>query len=273
MTKDLFVGGFPYETTAEELSMPFREFGTVLGVKILVDRLTGRSRGIGFVEMSTSDEARAAMEKLNGAAFGSRKIFVSEARPQEKRPAGPAGKPGFVERRSGKDRRQARGASGGGEKRADKPGFPVKEGWEKRPSSGGGTRKWSGGRKEWEKRPAFGGQKPAWDRKPKTGGDAWRGERPGADESRREGFFERKKKWAGKPAFPGKKEWEKRPAFGGDKRTGFAGKKRWGSGESGGGPKDAWKRKPEAGGEKRKWSGSNKKWAGKPKISREHGGR
>ena len=95
MTTQLFVGGFPYETTQEQLAAHFRSCGTVKDVKILLERNTGRSRGLGFVEMSSAAEAKAAMAKLNGSDFGSRKIFVSEARPQEKRPGGFLAKPGF----------------------------------------------------------------------------------------------------------------------------------------------------------------------------------
>ena len=94
MTNKLFVGGFPYETTQEQLTELFKTCGKVKSVKILTDRETGRSRGISFVEMSSETEAKAAIDKLNGTNLGTRKIFVTEARPPEKRPAGgPAGRP------------------------------------------------------------------------------------------------------------------------------------------------------------------------------------
>jgi len=88
VTNKLFVGGFPYETTQEQLTELFKACGTVKSVKILMDRETGRSRRISFVEMATEAEAQAAINKLNGTNLGARKIFVTEARPPEKRPAG-----------------------------------------------------------------------------------------------------------------------------------------------------------------------------------------
>jgi len=180
MINNLFVGGFPYETTQEELSALFATCGKVLSAKILVERETGRSRGIGFVEMSTEAEARSAIANLNGKSLGARKIFVSEARPSDKKPGGAGGKPGFVERRSGKDRRQAKGSFGGvdarrgerpapGEGRregpfehkkkwAGKPDFPGKKKWEKRPGPGGDKPKGFGGKKPWGDKPRkFGG--------------------------------------------------------------------------------------------------------------------
>src|SRR4051812_40292910 len=125
MANNIYVGGFPYKTTKEELAKLFAACGTVLSAKIILDRETGRPKGFGFVEMSTDEEAKAAVAKLNGAFIGDRKIFVVEGRVDKTRPQGytpkpsfapkaPAGAPkapGFVERRSGKDRRaQAAGA-------------------------------------------------------------------------------------------------------------------------------------------------------------------
>ena len=229
MNNNLFVGNFPYETTQEELSALFRPHGRVMSVKILVDRETGRSRGIAFVEMSAEAEAAAAIAKLNGTILGAREIFVAEARPREKGPLGPSGKPGFVERRSGKDRRQAPGGPGGGfprrEEAARKPGFAGKKPWEKRPPFGGP-------KKPWEKRPAFGGgPKKEWDRKPGFGPAKGQG-------------FAGKKKWEKRPAFGSapKKPWGSKPGPGGDKRKGFGDKKKWTPGGPGG-PKK-WGAKP-----------------------------
>jgi len=195
MNSSLFVAGFPYETDQEELAGLFRTCGTVRSVKILVERETGRSRGIGFVEMSSGVEARAALAKLNGAALGGRKIFVSEARPQERGPSASVGKPGFVERRSGKDRRQAGGNPGGGDARrgeppaarddrrnasfnqkgswAGKPDFPGKKKWAKGPSSGGDKREGPGSRKKWG--PGGPGGANKWGGKPKRFGGGFRG--------------------------------------------------------------------------------------------------
>ena len=109
MGNNLFVTGFPYEMTQEDLGKLFAEFGTVLNVKILVERDTGRSRGIAFVLMATEAEADAAMKKLNGSMVGERKIFVIEAKPAEKAEAGYTG----PERRSGRDRRRIPPAAAG----------------------------------------------------------------------------------------------------------------------------------------------------------------
>jgi RNA recognition motif-containing protein len=115
MTSKLFVGGLPAETTHADLVKLFATTGPVFGVKIVMDRKTNRSKGFAFVEMATPADAQAALKKLDGYKLVDRRIFITEARPQVKRvedlePAKPPvkpvpGKPGFVERRSGKDRR------------------------------------------------------------------------------------------------------------------------------------------------------------------------
>ena len=120
MTSKLFVGGLPATTTHADLVKLFGTAGSVFGVKIVMDRETNRSKGFAFVEMATEADAQAALKKLDGHKLVDRRIFITEARPQEKRavepevkPAGkPAAKPvpgapGFVERRSGKDRRKS----------------------------------------------------------------------------------------------------------------------------------------------------------------------
>ena len=85
MNKRLFVAGLPFSTTEEELKTLFAEVGTVVSAKVIIDRDTGRSKGFGFVEMSTPEEASAAITKLNGSDYGGRKLVVSEARPMEER--------------------------------------------------------------------------------------------------------------------------------------------------------------------------------------------
>jgi RNA recognition motif-containing protein len=95
MGKKMFVGGLPYEVDEAKLRELFSPYGKVVGVKVIMDRETGRSKGFGFVEMSTDDEAKAATDKLNNSALGERKIFVNEARPMEPRAPGSFGpKPG-----------------------------------------------------------------------------------------------------------------------------------------------------------------------------------
>jgi RNA recognition motif-containing protein len=85
MTKKLFVGSLTFELTSQELEQIFAEVGKVESANIITDRETGRSRGFGFVEMSTEDEAKQAIEKLNGKDVGGRKIVVAEAKPQPER--------------------------------------------------------------------------------------------------------------------------------------------------------------------------------------------
>jgi RNA recognition motif-containing protein len=87
----LYVGSLPYSTTEQQLSELFSQYGTVTSAKVITDRYTGQSRGFGFVEMSTGEEAQKAIAALNGSALGGRTLVVNEARPQEKRPYGGGG--------------------------------------------------------------------------------------------------------------------------------------------------------------------------------------
>ena len=82
MAKRLFVGGLPYATTDDQLKDLFAQAGNVVSAQIVIDRMSGRSKGFGFVEMSTDDEATKAIESLNGTDFGGRKLAVNEARPK-----------------------------------------------------------------------------------------------------------------------------------------------------------------------------------------------
>ena len=86
MGKKLFVGGLPFATTSEELEKLFADAGTVESANVITDRMTGRSRGFGFVELSSDEEAKTAIEKLNGNKVGDRAIIVSEAKPHAERP-------------------------------------------------------------------------------------------------------------------------------------------------------------------------------------------
>ncbi|HMO40889.1 MAG TPA: RNA-binding protein [Saprospiraceae bacterium] len=78
---NLFVGNLSYKTTDDELTQAFAAYGEVSSARVLTDRNTGRSKGIGFVEMPNDDEAQAAIEGLNGADLSGRNIRVEEARP------------------------------------------------------------------------------------------------------------------------------------------------------------------------------------------------
>lgn len=85
MAAKLFVGGLPYATTSDELREAFAKAGQVADANVVMDKMTGRSRGFGFVEMANDEDAKKAIDTLNGSELGGRKIFVSEARPQAPR--------------------------------------------------------------------------------------------------------------------------------------------------------------------------------------------
>ncbi len=85
MATKLFVGSLAYSVTDAELEAAFAEAGTVVSAKVIMDRDTNRSRGFGFVEMSTEEEAQNAVKLLNEKELGGRRIIVSEARPQQPR--------------------------------------------------------------------------------------------------------------------------------------------------------------------------------------------
>jgi len=193
MANNIYVGGFPYKTSKEDLAKLFSACGKVLSAKVILDRETGRPKGFGFVEMSTDAEAALAVEKLNGSFIGDRKIFVVSGRPQKgpapkrdftPRPAG--ARPAFVERRSGKDRRGAAGGPPASGRRDAAPSFtpahapaaPTAKKWEKKP--------FDATKKPWEKKPFDPAKKP-WVKKP---------------------FAASKEPWAKKP-FDKKKPWTK----------------------------------------------------------------
>lgn len=92
--KNLYVGNLPYTTGEAELRQLFEPHGQVDRASVVIDRETGRSRGFGFVEMANDAEANAAIEKLNGFAFGGRPLVVNEAKPREERPRGGGGSRG-----------------------------------------------------------------------------------------------------------------------------------------------------------------------------------
>ncbi|HKL33860.1 MAG TPA: RNA-binding protein [Tangfeifania sp.] len=79
---NIYVGNLPYSVVEEDLREIFEEYGEVASVKIINDKLTGRSKGFGFVEMDEDDEARKAIEELNNADLSGRNIKVNESRPR-----------------------------------------------------------------------------------------------------------------------------------------------------------------------------------------------
>lgn len=89
MAKRLFVGGIPYAATEDQLQEYFAKIGTVVSCNIITDKYTGRSKGFGFIEMSTEEEAKKAMETYDGQDFEGRKITVKEARPMQERSTKP----------------------------------------------------------------------------------------------------------------------------------------------------------------------------------------
>ena len=91
MSTKLYVGSLPYSTTEQQLHDLFAQYGSVQSAKVITDRYTGQSRGFGFVEMATGEEAQKAIAALNGSNMGGRTLVVNEARPQEKRPFGGGG--------------------------------------------------------------------------------------------------------------------------------------------------------------------------------------
>lgn len=115
MGKRLYVGGLPFETTDAELQQVFTACGRVESAKVIIDKMSGRSKGFGFVEMATDVEAQAAILKFNGSSMGSRQITVNEARPME-------------------DRKKSGGYGGGGGRRDGGGGF----GGGRRDGGGGG---------------------------------------------------------------------------------------------------------------------------------------
>ena len=85
MNKKLYVGGLPYSVTDEQLAELFESHGTVESAKVITDRYTDRSRGFGFVEMSTQAEAEQAIQSLNGSELEGRSLTVNISKPREDR--------------------------------------------------------------------------------------------------------------------------------------------------------------------------------------------
>ena len=92
MASKLYVGGLAYSVTEAELEELFAAQGTVVSTAVIKDRDSGQSKGFGFVEMSSEEEAQAAIKELNGKELSGRAIMVNPARPQEdRRPSGGGG--------------------------------------------------------------------------------------------------------------------------------------------------------------------------------------
>ncbi len=91
MGSKLYVGGLPYAATESQLTTLFAAHGTVESARVITDKFTGQSRGFGFVEMATQEEAKAAITALNGSQMDGRPLTVNEAKPQEPRTGGGGG--------------------------------------------------------------------------------------------------------------------------------------------------------------------------------------
>ena len=91
MATRLYVGGLSYGTTEPAFQAEFSKAGNVTSVKIIMDKMSGKSKGFGFVEFSSDDEAQAAINMFNGQEFEGRRLTVNEARPEEKRTGGNGG--------------------------------------------------------------------------------------------------------------------------------------------------------------------------------------
>ena len=89
MAKKLYVGNLAFSVTDDELMQAFTSFGSVASARVVMDRMTGRSKGFGFVEIEDDSLADEAVNKMNGQTIGGRPVRVSEAKPQEDRPRGP----------------------------------------------------------------------------------------------------------------------------------------------------------------------------------------
>jgi RNA recognition motif-containing protein len=114
MGNKLYVGNLAYSVRDESLQQAFGQFGAVTSAKVMMDRETGRSKGFGFVEMSSPAEATAAMNAMNGQPLEGRAIVVNEARPREDRPAGGGGGYGGGGGGGGGYRSSGGGGGGGG---------------------------------------------------------------------------------------------------------------------------------------------------------------
>ncbi len=126
---NIYVANLPYSTGDDELRSQFEAFGSVDSATVIKDRDTGRSRGFGFVEMGNDDEAKAAIEELNGQEMGGRPLTVNEARPRGERSGGGGGYGG------GGGNRGGGGGYGGGGNRGGGGGY----------GGGGGNRGGGGG--------------------------------------------------------------------------------------------------------------------------------
>ncbi|MEZ5608568.1 MAG: RNA-binding protein [Burkholderiaceae bacterium] len=132
MGNKLYVGNLPYSVRDQDLEQAFSQFGAVTSAKVMMERDTGRSKGFGFVEMGSNEEAQAAIDGMNGQSLGGRNVVVNEARPMEPRPPRSGGFGG--------------GGYGGGPREGGYGGGRREGGYGSGPREGGGG--YGGGRRE-----------------------------------------------------------------------------------------------------------------------------
>lgn len=155
MGNKLYVGNLPYSVRDQDLEQAFGQFGAVTSAKVMMERDTGRSKGFGFVEMGSDDEAQAAINGMNGQPLGGRNVVVNEARPMEPRPprSGGYGGGGY-----GGGPRDGGGGYGGGRREGGygsgpREGGAPREGGFRSPYGsgprGGGRRDGGGGRDDY----------------------------------------------------------------------------------------------------------------------------
>jgi cold-inducible RNA-binding protein len=146
MTKKLYIGNLPYSVNDAALQELFSQAGAVESAKVIFDKMSGRSKGFGFVEFGNDGEADAAVEKFNGYEIDGRSIKVSEARPQEEGRGGGGGGyggGGGGDRRGGGGGGDRRGGGGGGGRSGG--GFRSDRDGNRRGGGGGGGGGRSGG--------------------------------------------------------------------------------------------------------------------------------
>jgi RNA recognition motif-containing protein len=116
-TMNIYVGNLPHKVTEDELRQAFEEFGQVTEVRLIMDKFSGESKGFGFVEMPSKDEAEKAIAEMNGKEFMGRALNVNEARPKTDRGGGGGGG-----RRGGFGGGRGGGGGGGGRDRSGRSG-------------------------------------------------------------------------------------------------------------------------------------------------------
>lgn len=114
MTTKIYVGNLPYSVTDATLKSNFGEFGTVVSARVMMDRDTGQSKGFGFVEMKSAEDAEAAIKGLNGLSVEGRSIIVNLARPREDRAPGASEAPAGFRASKRQDVGYGNGGFGGG---------------------------------------------------------------------------------------------------------------------------------------------------------------